>query len=429
MNIEQSKLYIKRRSLSEIMLFLVIIIPLISQFFIEMFKIPSVITLFIDVSLVGFVVIMILNKRFILSRQLTPFSCVILLFLIYTLVVYIFKFQSPFYYFWGVRNYFRFYVAFFAFVLMMNKNKADSYLKILDMLYWVNAVVIAVQILMGYRQDYLGGLFGVSKGCNASTLVFITIVVAKSLLEFMNGKEKITLCLLKSSIALVISVFSELKMFFFLFVGIVILATLLTSFSWKKISFLLVSAFFVFVASTILTLIFDVFQGFFSIEALIAQLTLENYASENDIGRFTAFKSLSERFLPTISDQLFGMGLGNCDTSAIPIFNTEFYDSYVSTHYSIFSHSFLFIETGIIGFLIYYSFFIISLVKSIKILKISDEDNKLFSQLAVVLSVVCFILIVYNSSLRTDIAYLIYFILALPFVDSDERLYLRIQRG
>lgn len=427
MNIEQSKLYIKRRSLSEIMLFLVFIIPLVSQFFIEMFKIPSVITLFIDVSLVGFIVIMILNKRFVLSRQLTPFFCVAILFLIYTFVVYIFNFQSPFYYFWGVRNYFRFYVAFFVFALVLNKNKAESYFKILDMLFWVNAVVIAVQIVMGYRQDYLGGIFGVQKGCNGSLLVFLTLVVAKSLLNFMSEKERITLCLLKSGIALIIASFSELKIFFFLFVGLVVLTTFLTSFSWKKVAFLLVSAILIFVSSTILTLVFDVFQGFFSIEALITQLTLKNYASDNDIGRFTAFSSISERFLPTISGQLFGMGLGNCDTSAFPLFNTEFYDSYVSTHYSVFSHSFLFIETGIIGFLIYCSFFVICLVKSIKCLRL-NEDDKLFSQLAIIMSVVCFVLLVYNSSLRMDIAYLIYFVLALPFVDVEEKLHIDLQR-
>ena len=216
MSIENSKLYIKKRSLSEVMLFMVFVIPLVSQFLIEIFKIPSVITYFIDAALIVFVVILILRKSFIFSKELTPFSCVILLFLTYTLVVYIFKFQSPFYYFWGVRNYFRFYVAFFAFVLMMNKNKADSYLKILDMLYWVNAVVIAVQIVMGYRQDYLGGIFGVQKGCNGSLLVFLTLVVAKSLLNFMSEKERITLCLLKSGIALIIASFSELKIFFFL---------------------------------------------------------------------------------------------------------------------------------------------------------------------------------------------------------------------
>ena len=427
MSIENSKLYIKKRSLSEVMLFMVFVIPLVSQFLIEIFKIPSVITYFIDAALIVFVVILILRKSFIFSKELTPFSCVILLFLTYTLVVYIFKFQSPFYYFWGVRNYFRFYVAFFAFVLMMNKNKADSYLKILDMLYWVNAVVIAVQIVMGYRQDYLGGIFGVQKGCNGSLLVFLTLVVAKSLLNFMSEKERITLCLLKSGIALIIASFSELKIFFFLFVGLVVLTTFLTSFSWKKVAFLLVSAILIFVSSTILTLVFDVFQGFFSIEALITQLTLENYASDNDIGRFTAFSSISERFLPTISDQLFGMGLGNCDTSAFPLFNTEFYDSYVSTHYSIFSHAFLFIETGMIGFLIYCSFFVICLVKSIKSLKFT-KDDKLFSQLAIIMSVVCFALLVYNSSLRMDIAYLIYFVLALPFVDVEEKLHIELQR-
>jgi hypothetical protein len=312
---------------------------------------------------------------------------------------------------------------------MLNKNKAEDYLKILDMLFWINAALIVVQIFLGYRQDYLGGLFGVQKGCNGSLIVFMTIVVAKSLLDFMSGKEKITLCFLKSSVALAISAFSELKVFFFLFVGLVLLATLLTSFSWKKIVFLLISGLIVSITATVLVLMFDNFAGFLSLEGLITQLTLENYASDNDIGRFTAFKGISERFLKTIPQQLFGMGLGNCDTSAVPIFNTSFYDSYVSTHYSIFSHSFLFIETGIIGFLTYCTFFVISLVKSVKQLKISDENNKLFSQMAIVISVICFVLMVHNSTLRTDIAYLIYFVLALPFVSSDEKLHLKIQRG
>lgn len=427
MNIENSKLYIKKRSLSDVLVFLVFVIPLISQFFIDIFKPVAVLTYLVDASLVVFVVIMVLKKAFMFNRQLSAFSFVIILFLVYTMTVYIFNFQSPFYYFWGVRNYFRFYVAFFVFTLVLNKSKAESYLNILDMLFWVNAIVAAVQILMGYRRDYLGGIFGVQIGCNGALAVFMIIVIAKSLLKFMSDKEKITLCLLKSSIALIISAFAELKSFFFIFVVMVLLATILTSFSWKKVAFLLISAMLVFVASIMLTLMFDFFKGFFSLEGLIAQLTLENYASENDIGRFTAFSSISERFLPTISDQLFGMGLGNCDTSAFPLFNTEFYDLYVSTHYSIFSHAFLFIETGMIGFLIYCSFFVICLVKSIKSLKFT-KDDKLFSQLAIIMSVVCFALLVYNSSLRMDIAYLIYFVLALPFVDVEEKLHIELQR-
>ena len=426
MNIEKSKLYIEKRSLSEIMVFMIFVTPLISQSLIEFLKMPSMITLIADAVLVVFVGIILLKKAFMLDRRLAVFSFVIILFLVYTLIGYIFNFQSPFYYLWGTRNYFRFYVAFFTFALVLNKNKAESYLGILDKLFWINAIVAAVQILMGYRQDHLGGICGIQKGCNGHTLVFIIIVVAKSLLQFMNGKEKTILCLLKSSVALIISAFAELKIFFFIFVALVIFATILTSFSLRKVSFLLVSAMLVFVTSTILTLVFDNFKGFLSIESVIMQLTLENYASNKDIGRFSAFSSLSERFLTTTPSQLFGMGLGNCDTSSISLFNSDFYKSYSSTHYTYFSHSFLFIETGVIGFVIYTSFFIISLVKSIKSLKYND--NKLFSQLAVITSVVCFILLVYNSSLRTDIAYLIYFVLALPFVDVEEKLHVELQR-
>lgn len=420
MNIEKSKLYIKKRSLSEIMTFLIFALPFVFQFFIEMLHFPTAIKFVVDAILISFVVIIITKKMFVFNRVLLPFSCIIFFFAVYTLLIYIFKFQSPFYYFWGVRNYFRFYVAFFVFILALNENKADTYLGIIDKLFWVNAVVCAVQIVMGYRQDFLGGLFGVEKGCNGSTLVFLTIVIAKSLLQFMNEKESISLCLLKSAVALVISAFAELKIFFFVFVVIVLLSTVLTSFSWKKVTFLLISGLLVFVTSTILVLMFDSFAGFFSLEALIVQITLDNYASENDIGRFSALSSLSERFLPTISDQIFGMGLGNCDTSALDIFATDFYRSHASSHYSIFSHAFLFIETGIIGLVAYCSFFGVSLVSSIKRLK-NNVSNKLFCQLAIIMSIMCFVLLVYNSSLRTDVAYLIYFTLALPFVDMDNK--------
>lgn len=428
MSIEQSKLYIKKRSFSEILVFLIFIIPLVTQVFIDIFKPATVITFVIDASLVVFVIIMMSKKVLTFNRQLTAFSGLIILFLVYTLISYLFNLQSPFYYFWGVRNYFRFYVAFFVFALVLNKNKAETYLKILDLLFWVNALVCVVQILMGYRQDFLGGLFGVEYGCNGALLVFLIVVIAKSLLQFMNGVETITLCLMKSGVALIIAAFAELKVFYFVFIVLVVISTVITSFSWKKVTFLLVSGLLISISSTILVLMFDNFSGFLSLEGLIMQLTLENYASKNDIGRFSAFSSISERFLPAVSDQLFGMGLGNCDTSAIPLFNTDFYDSHSATHYAIFSHSFLFIETGIIGVIIYCSFFIICLVKAIQRLRLSDKNDKLFSQLAIVMSLMCFVLFVYNLSLRVEIGYLIYFVLALPFVDVEEKFHIELQR-
>lgn len=62
MNIENSKLYIKKRSLSDVLVFLVFVIPLVSQLFIDIFKPVAVLTYFVDASLVVFVVIMVLKK-------------------------------------------------------------------------------------------------------------------------------------------------------------------------------------------------------------------------------------------------------------------------------------------------------------------------------------------------------------------------------
>ena len=160
---------------------------------------------------------------------------------------------------------------------------------------------------------------------------------------------------------------------------------------------------------------FEYFRDFFSLEKIWEIATQKNYSSEKDMNRFSAVPTINEIFLTDIPSRLFGMGLGNCDTSTIPIFNTSFYDTYVDLHYSIFSISFLYLETGYVGLFLYFMFFFLCLRFAYKHFK-NKTGNLLFNQMAIIISVICFILIFYNSSLRTESGYLIYFILALPFV-------------
>ena len=109
------------------------------------------------------------------------------------------------------------------------------------------------------------------------------------------------------------------------------------------------------------------------------------------------------------------MGLCNCDTSTIPLFNTAFYDRYVDLHYSIFSISFMFIETGWIGLTLYISFFVACFIFALKSY-IQKRGNLLFNQIGIIMSLLCFVLLFYNSSLRTEAGYMIYFALSLPFI-------------
>jgi hypothetical protein len=66
--------------------------------------------------------------------------------------------------------------------------------------------------------------------------------------------------------------------------------------------------------------------------------------------------------------------------------------------------------------IIFLSFFVMCLVKVLRQMK-NNVGELLYSQMAIIMAVLCFALTFYNSSLRTEIGYVVYFILALPFIN------------
>jgi hypothetical protein len=166
--------------------------------------------------------------------------------------------------------------------------------------------------------------------------------------------------------------------------------------------------------------LYEEFAQFLSFENLWNALLNPNYATDEDIGRITAIPVITESFMNGISDVLFGLGLGNCDSSSIPIFNTPFYDSYYSYHYAYFSYAMWYLEAGAVGLIGYVSFFVSSFVFSLKSLAKRTSDD-LTCQLAMVMAVICCILLIYNISLRNEIAYLIFFVLALPLISEGKQ--------
>ena len=415
-----NQLYIRKRSFPEWFALLLVCLPFAYSFFTELLRLPNVIKFLSDMLIMvsaAIVVIRSTNKgQLYVSRANSAFTVVIALFFLYTLIGYLLNYQSFLYYFWGARNNFRFYFAFLIFISFIKAEDASKCLKLIDVLLWVHVAVTLVQYFVyNHEQDFLGGIFGVQKGCNGYTIAFISIVASKSVLSYMNGEEKAVLCIIKCAMCLLVSALAELKAFFLFFLLILTIATIVTRFSAKKYLLIAAAVILVGLAYTILVSLFENFRGFLSIENILNELVKENYASSEDMGRFTSIPIISERFLTTLPDRLLGMGLGNCDTSTISIFNTAFYDRYVDLHYSIFSVAFIYIETGVIGLVLFSAFFVVSLVKACIALR-RKEGNLLFNQMGIIMSILCFVLIFYNSSLRTEAGYMIYFVLALPFI-------------
>lgn len=419
------ELLIKKRPFPQWLTLYIFFMPFLLGFLQGFLKFPSIIKYTIDLAWIIVTICIFVRKSLSFKKRLIPFLVFVVTFFLVTFVVYLFNYETFLYYFWGVRNNFRFYFAFFAFCIFLSKEDAEDCLKFIDVAFWIDIFVCLYQFFVqGYKQDYLGGIFGVEKGCNSYTITFFAIVVAKSLLSFMNKQEKFGLCAAKCAVVLLISAMAELKAFFLIFVLILLLSTIFTAYSWRKFGLILVSVFIFSFASTFITSIFGSGSEI-TFKRMMELVTAENYASEDDLGRFTAIPMISSMFLTTLPLKLFGMGLGNCDTSSFEVFNTSFYQVNSELHYNWFSSAFLFLETGYVGIVIFLSFFVMCFFYARRMKK-RGESELLYCQMAMILSIVSVVLMFYNPSLRSEIAYLVYFVFALPFIAVSEETHERL---
>ena len=418
MNGNFGKIYIRKRPVLTWLTYFVFLMPFFLQAFLQFFSLPSLLKYLIDVAWIIALFGIIFTKKIKTERRITVFWIFAVFFISYTLIVYLFNFQSVFYYLWGVRNNFRLYAAFILFILFFDKEDIDFCLKFIDVFFWINAAVSFVQFFaFGIKQDYLGGLFGIDLGANASNLILFCIVSAKSILRYMSGEERTWLCIAKCSVSLILAALSELKFFFLIFAFIVVFSLFVTKFSWRKLLILSALAIITVVSGTILTALFD--SSVFSVKDIFDLITSENYSSAKDLGRFTAIPKISNTILTEVPQKLFGMGLGNCDTSAFAICNTPFFQSHQYLNYNWFLSAFVFLETGFIGVIMVLSFFVICFVMAFR--ERRRGGDALLCQMSMIMSIVCVALFFYNSSLRTEAGYFAYFVLALPFISLRDK--------
>jgi len=364
--------------------------------------------------------LVILRGKIVFHRKLLPIVRWLGVFVVYTLLIYLLRFQSPFYYLWGFRNNIRFYLAFFIYVAWARESDANQWFSLLDKLFWIHFALSVFQfVFMGVRQDYLGGIFGTEKGTNGYTMLFLTVIILHSFLMVFNGEETVKQCVIKCIAVLLISAMAELKFFFVLFLMLLAMASLITNFSWKKLIIIAMSGLGVVLFSMLLVRWFG-FEDFLSINSILEKALKRNYASARDLNRLSAIPVISDTLMTKGWDRLFGFGLGNCDTSSFAICNTPFFQRYSYLHYNWFSAPMLFLETGYIGLGMYFIFFGMVFFLSRKRMA-EGTGNRMYCQMAMIMSLVCCVIAFYNSSLRIESAYMVYFVLALPFIGGEEQ--------
>lgn len=415
---------IKKKTQSKTVINILLILPFLFATGIEFFHLPGAIKYLCDVAWCFLFLLFCVQKR---KKQpsLWRIQMLILLYAVFTLLVYLVKWQSPAYYLWGVRNTFRFYVAFLSFAFFLEVDDSTHWLDLFDKLFWINAAICIVQyMVLGKTQDYLGGIFGVQKGCNAYMNVFFVIITIKSVLYYLSGMEKLHQCVSKCGTAIVLASLAELKCFYVELVLIVALAVLITDFSWKKVLIIAVSIVGGFLGLKLLGNLFSEFRDFFSVEGILAITSdTSGYTGRGDVNRLTAIPIISERFLTTPISRIVGMGLGNCETASYSMFTTPFYLKHSHLHYTWFSTAFVFLETGYIGLTFFFGFFVlIFFIGNSRAKRVGSKEEKVLCQISVIASLCAVIIGVYNVSLRSEAAYMMYFVLSFPLIVERKNL-------
>ena len=230
------KLKIRKRTQSEWLLTFVLCLPFLMGLLYDIMHLPTFINYSIDLVLIFLFIQLVLKRQRNISIEEKNLGKWILLFLAYTAITYLLNYKSIYFYLWGLRNNFRFYLFFALCIHYFPKKSIEGALSSLDIIFYVNNIVLFVQyFVFGIYQDRLGGLFGTGLGVNGYLNIFFVIVITKDIIFYLNKRETLMKLGIHSLLMLISSAFAELKFFYVEFALIIIVASLVTKFSWKKI--------------------------------------------------------------------------------------------------------------------------------------------------------------------------------------------------
>ena len=333
-------------------------------------------------------------------------------------------------YIWGFRNVFRYYIFFISCILLLDLSDVCKITTILKRIYCINLVICTVELLMGYKGDYLGGIFGTQQGCNGYLNLFLIVVSAIYVTEYLEKKNRIGKTILFLLSAFYIIAIAELKVFVFELLIIILVALFNEKFSMRKFTLIIISIIAMFAGVLMLGYFFsESGVSFFTTNALYDYIGDRGYTNSGDLNRFNAVSQLHKLFLDdSIVKELFGIGLGNASSSGVfSFFNSDFYINNNLLHYQWFTDAYIYIETGAIGLALFEGFFVLIFALTRKTIKkinsvYIDVQNGLKSELKSVVNVtsivavLCIVISIYNSSLSMDSAYMVYFLFAVPVI-------------
>lgn len=317
---------------------------------------------------------------------------------------------------WGVRTFYRYAIYFVSCIVFLNIRDCIYYEKWLRNILLVNFFFSTIQFFL---LNQIGDINSGTLSGNGGLYVLCYVCLTYYIISYIYQRITLKTMAIYLSLVLFIAIFAELKIVFLLIpatYGLCILLAKKTKNSFKSILFVTV---FCVVGLSVIA----VFQGDRYVEALTNKDDLIEYSTrkggynftEEGINRGIALELTDNLFYSDNSIQRYlGMGIGT--GSASPIIASPFFQRYGRTlSYHFFMTSYLLIEQGWIGFILYVVLWIFILLR-LKVMKLHDDFYMFWRTFGIVLTIQILVSIWYNASLVLDDVWFLFLYLAIPFI-------------
>lgn len=309
---------------------------------------------------------------------------------------------------WGFRNYARFFLFYMLSRSLWSDNDVNNMENFLIKIFSLHIALVAYQYFVeGLRQDFLSGIFGKAAGGNGGLMIYLSIMLCIIISRFEYKKISVTKFGIYFLLVLINSALSELKFMFILSIVLVAWYLLMSKHKGRGMILALFVIIFLYIGVQVLYFVFPYWSNYLTFDNIIRMISDQKvYATADDIGRTAVFSKLSPIICEWAGKDslIWGIGLGGGDySSAFTSLNSLFYLVYERMHYTWLSLGYLFVETGYLGTVAYVSFFVILEIKAILSYR---KESSYYNLLGSFFPLVFMILIVYNSTMRSNFAYL-----------------------
>lgn len=306
----------------------------------------------------------------------------------------------------------------FACVSLLNNNDCKKIKKIVYSFNIINTVLIIYQYFTinvwdyWMRGDYLNGFFGAYRGGNVYENVLLVIVTIIALDDYTTKKINTPLMLINLGVNLFAATIAELK-YYYIEIAVILLiyfASSLKNLTTRKLFRNLIVVLICIVGAVylinVLYKIYPWMQGTLTSWTRILDYFSNSHGDSRGMINRTSFISdvNGTIFHGNVIDLIFGVGLGTANTGVFGGSLPEFTQKYGYTAYSWYSSSYMFVETGMLGLILYCIAFLLPMKR-----RFTRDSRKM----VICTCIMSIMMIFYNETFRTEAGLMMCVLLAI----------------